>query len=237
MESDVTLFCGDCLEYMKTMPDNSVDAVITDPPYGINYQSGHGSQIWGNGQIENDESTAVRDAVANWGLVQNLAIVMFGSWKAPKPPGVKMVLVWDTLGALGMGDLRLPWKPSHQQIYIMGNVDVFCGSRTSDVISIPPVQSMAKNGRLHPTEKPLALMRHLILKTNAEIIFDPFMGSGTTGVAAVQLGRRFIGCEIDPDYFAIAEKRIHEATLQPRLFDLEEKPKEEQGSLFPEHEP
>ena len=51
-----------------------------------------------------------------------------------------------------------------------------------------------------------------------DTVFDPFMGSGTTGVAAVQLGRNFIGCEIDPDYFKIAEKRIHEATLQPSLF-------------------
>jgi DNA modification methylase len=76
-------------------------------------------------------------------------------------------------------------------------------------------------------------MRWIVERTTrkGDTIFDPFMGSGTTGVACVQLGRNFIGCEIDPKYFAIAEKRIHEATLQPQLF-TEKKPEETQTELM-----
>ena len=73
-------------------------------------------------------------------------------------------------------------------------------------------------GRMHPHEKPISLLIQLINKLPQKCtIFDPFMGSGTTGVAAIQLGRKFIGCEIDPTYFAIAEKRIKQAQLQMRL--------------------
>ncbi len=72
--------------------------------------------------------------------------------------------------------------------------------------------------REHPTQKPVAVMRQCIEMMSAEIILDPFMGSGTTGVAAVKLGRRFIGIEIEPRYFDIACRRIEEATRQPDLF-------------------
>ena len=76
-----------------------------------------------------------------------------------------------------------------------------------------------EHDKQHPTQKPLALIKELILSCTLEgdTVLDPFMGSGTTGVACVQTGRNFIGIEIDPAYFAIAEKRIAEAQLQPRL--------------------
>ena len=191
-------------------PDNI--ALITDPPYGIEYSSGHGSDDWGDGAVSGDIDTSIRDKVLK--ETDGMTALVFGSWKSIRPAGTKMVLIWDTLGALGMGDLRLPWKPSHQEIYVLGNPDGFCGSRDSDVLRCPPVQSMAKNGRLHPMEKPVALMKMLISKTNADTVFDPFMGSGTTGVACMQLGRNFIGCEIDPKYFEIAQKRIEAAQAQ-----------------------
>lgn len=88
----------------------------------------------------------------------------------------------------------------------------------------------------HPTQKPLPLMRWIVenyTKPN-DLIFDPFMGSGTTGVAALQLGRNFIGCELDPAYFAIAKQRIENAAKQPGLFtsQLTATPAPEQVALF-----
>jgi site-specific DNA-methyltransferase (adenine-specific) len=82
----------------------------------------------------------------------------------------------------------------------------------------------------HPTQKPLALMRWCIQKTNARTILDPFMGSGTTGVAAVKLGRRFIGIEIEPKYFEIALRRISKALSEPDLF-IEPPPPPKQEKL------
>jgi site-specific DNA-methyltransferase (adenine-specific) len=74
-------------------------------------------------------------------------------------------------------------------------------------------------GREHPNEKPVSLLQAIIAKTPAKTILDPFMGSGTTGVACIKLGRKFIGIEIEPKYFDIARRRIEEAWKQPRLFE------------------
>ncbi len=130
---------------------------------------------------------------------------------------------------MGMGALDIPWKPSSERIYVLGKG--FVGVRDEgDVIYFPPVQSMAKNGRVHPTEKPVGLMQRLLAKLPG-VVLDPFMGSGTTGVACVNLGRKFIGIEIEPRYFDIARKRIEEAYRQPRLF-AEPKPEPKQEALL-----
>jgi DNA modification methylase len=127
-----------------------------------------------------------------------------------------MVLVWDKGGALGMGDLSIPWKPDHEEIYVMGKG--FVGSRDSgSVLRFPPVQSMAKNGRVHPTQKPVDLMIALCRKVPG-LILDPYMGSGTTGVACVKAGRSFVGIEVDAGYFDTACRRIEAAYREPDLF-------------------
>ena len=122
-----------------------------------------------------------------------------------------MVLIWDKGGALGMGDLSLPWKPGHEEIYVIGSG--FSGPRTNDVLQYPPVQSMASNGRVHPHEKPVGLLRALLAKCPEGTAADPFMGSGTTLVAAKSLGRRAIGIEIEERYCSIAAKRLSQETL------------------------
>ena len=123
-----------------------------------------------------------------------------------------MLLVWDTKGALGMGDLSLPWKPSHQEIYVLGSG--FAGHRDSDVLSCAPIQSMAVNGRLHPHEKPVALMSELVRKCPPPSwIIDPFAGVGSTLVAAKQLGRAALGVELDEAYCEIAAKRLAQGVL------------------------
>jgi DNA modification methylase len=217
---DAQLYLGDCLEILPTLP--KVDAVITDPPYGYNYASNYTAETttasWMNRAIANDESCEVRDAVVRW--ASEIPWVMFGSWKMPKPEGTRAVLIWDKGPASGMGDLSFPWKGSWEEIYVGG--DGFEGRRDEGVIKGHWIVTRASMGRTHPNEKPASLIAHFIDKLpNARVIGDPFMGSGTTGVVAVQVGRGFIGCEIDPDYFDIACRRIEQAYKQRPLFESE----------------
>lgn len=209
---NAVLYRGDCLEVMATLEDGCVNAVVTDPPYGIAHETGWSSP-W-KGQIANDANTAARDAVVE--AMGAVPMLIFGSWKQPCPSRTRMKLIWDKGPALGMGALDLPWKPSWEEIYVLGKG--FSGRRDGGVIYHPPVQSMAKNGRVHPNEKPVELIKLLLAKCPAGTVIDPFMGSGTTGVASVQEGRKFIGIEVEPKYFDIACRRIEEAQKQMRLF-------------------
>lgn len=226
---DCTLYLGDCLKILPTL--GTVDAVVTDPPYGIGYKSGYATDaLWGKARtIAGDDTTNARDAVSAW--CGERPCLMFGTWRARRPVNTKMVLIWDKGGALGMGDLSLPWKPDHEEIYVLGKG--FVGTRDSgSVLKHHPVQSMAKNGRLHPTQKPVSLMLDLCRKVPG-IIIDPFMGSGTTGVACVKTGRKFIGIDIDPGYFEIACKRIEDAYRQGDMFVPAPNPsKHDQPPLF-----
>jgi len=223
---DARLYLGDCREILPTLAREG--CMVTDPPYGMDYKSGYATdELWSGRSIHGDQTTAERDFALEW--AEGLPVLCFGTWKVPRPVGTKIVLVWDKGGALGMGDLALPWKPDHEEIYVLGKG--FIGTRDcGSVLRHPPVQSMAKNGRQHPTEKPLSLMHDLIRKT-AGVILDPFMGSGSTGVAAVQAGRPFVGIEKDPRYFEIAVKRIEQAVAQGQLFSPAPA-KQEQTSLF-----
>ena len=228
--SEVTmsiLHLGDCLEYMRGMEVGSVDAVVTDPPYGINHASSYGA-TWQDTTIIGDEDTTLRDTVIE--RYRNKPMAVFGNWKNRRPHGMKSILIWDKGPASGMGDLSFPWKVSWEEIYIFGNV--WRGFRDEGVLKGHNIVTSESQGRTHPNEKPVSLLNHIIAKLPKDYtIFDPFMGSGTTGVAAVQLGRRFIGCEIDPGYFAIAERRIREAEAQPALIPAEAEPLAKQVEL------
>jgi DNA modification methylase len=116
------------------------------------------------------------------------------------------VLIWDKGPAFGMGDLSMPWKPSYEEIYVLGRG--FVGKRDEGVIKGKTGISWESQGRCHPNEKPAELMCYLIRKTPGEVILDSFMGGGSTGVACIKLDRKFIGIEKDPKYFEVARERI-----------------------------
>jgi len=212
---DATLYLGDCLEILPTLGE--VDAVVTDPPYGYEYQSSRVAKTttaeWMKQQIQGDTDTSLRDFCLQW---HNGSFACFGSWKMPKPDGVKAVLIWDKGPASGMGDLSFPWKGSWEEIYIGG--DGWSGHRDEGVIKNKWIVTRKSMGRTHPNEKPVSLLEHLVEKAPPNTVFDPFMGSGTTGVACANLGRKFIGIEIEPKYFDIACERIEAAYAQGRLF-------------------
>jgi DNA modification methylase len=212
---NATLYLGDCRDILPTLP--KVDAVITDPPYGIACAVNSANET-----IIGDESTAIRDAalaLSRWN-----AAVVFGSPKIQRPIGTILTLVWSKGPMVGMGDLAFPWKLTHEEIYILGDKTLWHGKREQSVLDDPaiypnlPEANKARGEPLeHPTQKPIRLMERLIRKLIADTILDPFMGSGTTGVACMNLGRSFIGIEREPKYFDIACRRIEDAQRQGRL--------------------
>ena len=199
------------------MPDKSVDAVITDPPYGINYKYSSGYEDTReslinliSGLIPNGKRIAERMAV--FCGVNNLQIYPEADW----------TISWNWRGTNTYGKLGYnQWQPIlvyGKDIKGFGSVN---GILKSD--SIPYEGGNCdekKNFAEHSCPKNIGIMKKIICRLSSEgdTILDPFMGSGTTGVACVQTGRNFIGIEIDPGYFKIAEKRIHDAQQQMRLF-------------------
>jgi len=202
----VELHLGDCLDIMRGMADKSVDAVITDPPYGIaDIWKGGSSHGWGVASLATPKRNEwdVKPAKIYFDEILRIAnkVVIWGGnyFELPTSRGW---LVWSKPERnFTLSEAELAWTNVAMPIRVIDY-------RRSDP------------DREHPTQKPVGVMKFSIekmkLPENATIL-DPFMGSGTTGVACVQTGRNFIGIEIDPTYFAIAERRIAEAQMQPRL--------------------
>ena len=202
----ITIYHGDCREILPTL--GRVDAVITDPPYGIGHKSNWGS-TWMNTVIAGDHDTTVRDGIVQWS--RDLPGVYFGTWKTPPVDGCVGCVVWDKGPAFGMGDLAFPWKASFELAYIRGR-GWSAENRGEGVLRGPVMVSWESRGRSHPHQKPTWLLCHFIQRI-AGTILDPFMGSGTTLVAAKQLGRRAIGIEIEEKYCEIAAKRLSQEVL------------------------
>ena len=211
LDGRVQLYLGDCREILPTL--GKVDAVVTDPPYGIGESSKNFASRGKLASADKYERSHWDDAPAPAGLI-DLARglskwqVIFGGNYFDLPP-TSCVLVWDKMGpANDFADCELAWTnlpKAVRRIRYLWNGMI---RKEKDV------------EREHPTQKPIEVMRWCIekLPKGCETILDPFMGSGTTGVAAVKLGRRFIGIEIEPKYFDIACRRIEEASRQPDMF-------------------
>jgi len=207
--SDIKLYNVDCLEFMRTLPDKSVDAVITDPPYGIG-KDGQKKSSGGHGGRKAyeflgwDKQRPLQGYFEELLRISKKQIIWGGNYFADYLPATQKWLVWDKGQRIKQSDGELAWTSE------AGALRIFTLNRVSLLL----------DGAVHPTQKPVALMKWCIdvakLPETATIL-DPFMGSGTTGVACVQTGRNFIGCEIDKGYFEIAQRRINEALAQPRL--------------------
>lgn len=205
---DAELWHGDCLEILPTLP--TVDCVITDPPYGCKATTGWGGK-YDKFSIVGDSDCYARDSLLI--LIGETPSALFGSARIVRPK-FKALLIWAKGEHTGMGDLSFPWKPDFEEIYING--EGWSGARTSSVLRF---NARTDSDRWHATEKPVLLMVELVSKAPGITICDPFMGSGTTGVACMQLGRKFIGIEIERRYFDIACERIANAQRQAKLFD------------------
>jgi site-specific DNA-methyltransferase (adenine-specific)/modification methylase len=208
---DCTLYLGDCRDILPTL--GPVDAVVSDPPYGIGEAAGkaatrkglgptrdYGDDEWDNEPIAPETMALVR-AAGRWQII-------FGGNYYDCPPA-SCWLVWDKLnGANDFADCELAWtnlpKAVRRIRYLWNGMLRANGEERGD----------------HPTQKPIGVMRWALthLPAEAKTIIDPFMGSGTTGVACVPQGLSFVGIEREAKYFDIACRRIEEAYRQPRLF-------------------
>ena len=215
-EPGITIYCADCRDVLPHLP--KVDLVLTDPPYGIALESHRGSR-W---SVIGDET----QDVGLWALhfLHKIPAVTFANPMRPWPGPWGQFLVWDKGPALGGGaDPARYWKLTWELIQVR-MLGVLHGQRDSAVLRYWATPQMAA---LHPCQKPLPLIRYLLGKVCAPVILDPFMGSGTTLVAAKQLGRRAIGIEIERKYCDIAIERLRQEVLP-----LEpEQPEPEQMSL------
>lgn len=220
---DCTLYLGDCRDIVRTLP--TVDAVVTDPPYGMEFRSNYRTIRPKFHAIANDDTA---DALV-WacGIDATHSKYVFCRWdnlrEVPKP---RSCVTWIK-NNWSMGDLTGEHaRQTEIALFYPGPGHFFPCGRPSDVIQAPRT-----GNEWHPTEKPVQLMWHVARWTNGTIL-DPFMGSGTTGVAAVKLGRKFIGIEIDERHFETACKRIRAAYAQPDLFIQPPTPKPVQEALL-----
>lgn len=194
---DCRLILGDCRDVLPTL--GKVDAVVTDPPYGIGITKsnrlavsrGMGGKSW------DDETPDLK-----WLLDMAVPSIVWGGNYFPLPPH-RAPLVWDKNNAgRDFADVELAWT----------NLDMVARRYVFRPMNMD-------GGKEHPTQKPICLMEWCLgFLPNAKTILDPFMGSGTTGVACALTDRAFIGIEREPDYFDIACRRIEAAYKQPRLF-------------------
>ena len=209
---DAVLIEGDCLEILPTL--GRVDAVVTDPPYPDCYVKEY---------QYSEERIAALDLLPCWQMV-------FWSGRAPFPLAHTAVHIWNKNPSNHGAQYERIFERNggaHQKVFTHYMVN-------------STVAAMMVGDELneHPSQKPIRLLKRICEQTKGATILDPFMGSGTTGVAALQLGRKFIGVEIDETYFSIACKRIEEAWRQPRLFEEPKAKAPPAPSFFdlPEHE-
>jgi DNA modification methylase len=203
-DGQTAIYHADCRQLLDALGG---DVLLTDPPYGIGYESGQMGTL--PRSIEGDKDTSLRDEVLEWW--GDRPALVFGTWRAPRPSRTRARLIWDSKGALGMGALDIPWKPADQEIYVLGKG--FVGHRGNNVLSVAPVQGLARNGRTHPHEKPVTLLELLLRKCPPGIVVDPFMGTGSTLIAAKNLGRRAVGVEINEEYCRVAVNRLSQTVL------------------------
>lgn len=206
---DCTLYLGDCRDILPTL--GPVDAVVTDPPYGIG-ESGRKNASRKSLAMPRDYGDFDWDQERpDLSILPDVPRVIWGGNYFDLGPAPRW-LVWDKENTGDFADGEMAWcSEAGAMRLIRWQWNGFIRKGEMDKVSTPTF-------RQHPTQKPVPVMEWSLRFVPGVIILDPFMGSGTTGVACVNLGRSFIGIEREPTYFDIACRRIEEAYRQPRLF-------------------
>lgn len=219
---DATLYLGDCLSQVAALPKDA--AVVSDPPYGMDYDTD--STRFSGGQAPNNRArgdgrsdrTIVGDDEefnpAPW--LDFAEVILWGANHYGRRLPMGSTLVWlkryqEHYGSF-LSDAEIGWQRGGVGVYAFHAPDSVGRRRLEYTGSAFGAETA------HPFQKPVALMDWCIKRVKARLIVDPYMGSGTTGVAAIKLGRKFVGAEIDPGYFDIACRRIEEAVRTPDMF-------------------
>ena len=226
------IYNEDCLEGMKRIPDGSVDLIVTDPPYLMNYKTGRRkdkTHRFNDVILNDDNEQLITDYVKECYRVlkDDTAMYLFCSSnkvdffkrELEKLFSIKNMIIWVKNNHTA-GDLESAFGRKYEIVFLVNKGQrKFNGERLTDIWEFPKVSS---DGQLHQNQKPIELIKRCIVKHSDvdDVVFDGFMGSGTTAAAALDTNRNYIGFELDEYYFNVAEKRLKHHTTQTDIFNL-----------------
>ena len=214
------VYCGDSLEYLKSLEDNAVDLVVTDPPYGIgetneqNQTRGCKADTTNYGHYEWDSDRVSKEFIDQIRRVSKNQIIFGGNYYTDYLPPSSCWIVWDKKnGKTDFADCEMAWASFDKAVRQI---------RWKWQGMLQEHADFRKEERVHPTQKPVGVMRE-ILKMYAskdDVVLDPFLGSGSTAIACTQFGCNYIGIDKKEDYVEIAKERLKEHETQKRLHNI-----------------
>ena len=238
-----TIICGDALEVMKEMSDASVDLIVTSPPYNIKNSTGNGLKNgscgkWANAELQNGYShyddCMPHDAYVSWQrdclqemlrlIPENGAIFYNHKWRVQggllqdrqdimEGFPVRQIIIWRRKGGFNFNPGY--FLPTYEVIYLLAKPKFRLLPKANACGDVWEVTQEMNNA--HPAAFPVALVDRIISSTNAQVVLDPFMGSGTVATSALSLKRNYVGIDISPEYCEMAEQRVQRYTSQPAL--------------------
>lgn len=237
------IICGNCIEIMQEMPEESVDLIVTSPPYNLKNSTGNGMKDgrggkWANAKLVEGYSTyddcMQHDEYALWQrdcltemmrLLKNDGAIFYNhKWRVQggllqdrhdiiEGFPVRQVIIWQRKGGINFNPGY--FLPTYEVIYLIAKPDFKLAPKANAHGDIWQFTQEMNNP--HPAPFPVHLIERIVSSTEAEIILDPFMGSGTTAIAALRHDRKYIGIDIAPEYCEMAEKRIQEEKKQLKI--------------------
>lgn len=237
------IICGDAVSVMKQIPDGVVDLVITSPPYNLKNSTGNGMKDgrggkWANAALQNGYSNHTdcmpHDEYVKWQrecLTEMMRVIpdtgaIFYNHKWRVQDGklqdrqdivsgfpVRQIIIWKRKGGLNFNAGY--FLPTYEVIYLIAKPEFKLSPKANAYGDVWDFTQEMNNP--HPAAFPVTLIDRLVSSTNAQIILDPFMGSGTTAIAALDFGRKYIGIDISPEYCKMAEERINRNQAQVKL--------------------
>lgn len=241
------IICGDCLENMRKLPSNSIDLVVTSPPYNLKNSTGNGMKAnttsgkWAGNALQNGYShyndNIPNDEYADWQyncltemyrLIKDDGAIFYNhKWRVQdgliqdrkdiiRDLPVRQIIIWRRKGGINFNPGY--FLPTYEVIYLIPKPNFKLVPKANAYGDVWEFTQEMKNE--HPAPFPIALIDRIISSTNAQIVLDPFMGSGTTAVVAMGLKRNYIGLELSPDYCELAEKRINRNKKESELLTI-----------------
>jgi site-specific DNA-methyltransferase (adenine-specific) len=237
------LLCGDTIETMKTIPDGSIDLIVTSPPYNLKNSTGNGMKDgrggkWKNAELINGyshhEDCMPHDEYDQWQreclkemmrLIKDEGAIFYNhKWRVQggllqdrheivKDFPVRQIIIWRRKGGINFNSGY--FLPTYEVIYFIAKPKFKLAPKANRFGDIWEIPQDFKNP--HPAPFPVALIDRIISSTDAQIILDPFMGSGTTAISAIKNERDYIGIDLSPDYCEMASKRIKDHLSQLKL--------------------
>ena len=237
------IICGNCLEVMKSMPDESIDLVVTSPPYNLKNSTGNGMKDgrggkWSSASLINGYShyddNIPHDEYAKWQrecltemlrLINNDGAIFYNhKWRVQagllqdrqdivQGFPVRQIIIWRRKGGINFN--KGYFLPTYEVIYLIAKPNFKLVPKANAHGDVWEFTQEMKNG--HPAPFPVQLIDRIISSTDAKIVLDPFMGSGTTAITAMENKRDYIGIDISPDYCKMAEKRIEKNKIHSEL--------------------